>query len=194
MEILFLHYIVSELAFTEETEDVSLIQRLIQLGADVNRSNSNGLSPLLSCLRLGNHGTFQNKVIAVAIMLLNAGADPNYQVKQKGDALEQTRGGSALHLATQHLDTKLIQLLLEKGADVNRKSSQYGTTPLHEAILSANSEAVDLLIAAGADVNVKDSSGERPLKTSYSLPFSTEDMEARLPAIREKLASAGAYE
>jgi len=54
---------------------------------------------------------------------------------------------------------EMAQLLIEKGADVNYKSSGQGMTPLLFAAMSGNKEMVEFLIAKGADVNAKSKGG-----------------------------------
>jgi ankyrin repeat protein len=51
--------------------------------------------------------------------------------------------------------TEIVQLLLEKGADVNAKN-KYGRTALIYATERGYTEIVQLLLEKGADVNAKD--------------------------------------
>jgi len=46
----------------------------------------------------------------------------------------------------------MVQLLIEKGADVNAKR-EWGETPLFMATFMRHKEIMELLIAKGADVN-----------------------------------------
>ena len=65
----------------------------------------------------------------------------------------------------------IVELLLDKGVDINAKSKD-GRTPLHLAIAFDRSsgavEMLKLLIASGADVNTRDKQGETPLHTAAS--------------------------
>ncbi len=61
-----------------------------------------------------------------------------------------------LHLATEHGYMPMVELLLEKGADINAKTG-FKRTPLHFAASSGHDEIVRLFIAKGADLNEKDS-------------------------------------
>ncbi|CAE8644225.1 unnamed protein product, partial [Polarella glacialis] len=58
---------------------------------------------------------------------------------------------------------RLVQVLLELRANVNRADTYLRQTPLFFAAVSGNRECVDLLLAASADVDVADNSGQRPL-------------------------------
>ncbi|NRB28689.1 MAG: ankyrin repeat domain-containing protein, partial [Roseibacillus sp.] len=58
---------------------------------------------------------------------------------------------------------EIVELLIAKGADVNAKFEDDGSTPLHLAAWKGHFETAELLIAKGADVNAKDKDGETPL-------------------------------
>ena len=54
----------------------------------------------------------------------------------------------------------MVQLLLEKGADVNMKTKDNGKqTELHLAAGNSNETRVQLLLEKGADINANDTSG-----------------------------------
>jgi ankyrin len=69
----------------------------------------------------------------------------------------------ALHAAAGGARLELVRLLLEAGADVNRRDPQTGRTPLHAAVGSgpdgARMEIITLLLDAGADVNATTNDG-----------------------------------
>ena len=54
-----------------------------------------------------------------------------------------------------------MKLLLEKGADVESKDSQYGRTPLSWAAEKGHEAVVKLLLEKGADVESKDTMARR---------------------------------
>ncbi|KAL1640284.1 hypothetical protein SLS58_007100 [Diplodia intermedia] len=79
-------------------------------------------------------------------MLLDHGADVNYVGKS----------GSTLAIAAANGNFKLVKLLVERGADVNRRAGEEDTTALNGAIISkAGIEIITYLLDNGADVNVR---------------------------------------
>ena len=60
---------------------------------------------------------------------------------------------SLLHTAVNYGQTNIVQLLLERGADVNQLSDSDDYTPLMVAIRKQNLDMVRLLIQHGANVN-----------------------------------------
>ena len=80
--------------------------------------------------------------------LIEAGANTRYS----------TAGGyTAIHSAIERErpdKTKIIKLLVEKGADINARGFN-DWTPLHKAAASDNIELVKLLVKLGADITVR---------------------------------------
>ena len=61
-------------------------------------------------------------------------------------------------------DTKMVELFLENGADVNAKDND-GKTALMGAAVNGHTQTVQLLLEKGADVNAKRNDG----RTAYDL-------------------------
>jgi ankyrin repeat protein len=81
-------------------------------------------------------------------------------------------------------DTRVLEILIRSGADVNAGNNE-GETPLMIAALKGNPDNVKLLLNAGANINARDQRGETPLKHA---------MERNHSEVIEMLKSAGAKE
>lgn len=172
----------------------SLVNYLIKNGADVNLPNSNGDTPLSvsvsqldkdnikSLLNAGANteiknsfgnplileackvDAFANQKIAFDIIELLLAKNANINASNK-------YGNTPLAYAINRKNNKLIQFLIEKGADPSGKDPN-GNTPLHKTILAAGfdrlknkdlSDILETLLESGADPNVKNGMGDTPL-------------------------------
>ena len=116
--------------------DEEKVERLIAGGADVNRQDRHGTTPLHVAAKFGNRKLTE--------LLLAAGANVNLQ-----NNCEET----ALHNAAQSNEEDVIQLLLDANAEINKQNC-FGDTPLHYASQWKKIKAVQFLIAAGADTEI----------------------------------------
>ena len=77
---------------------------------------------------------------------------------------------SAIRKCCDYIKIDIINILLEKGADINAKDN-YGWTPLVQAIhececgceCECSKEVIKILLEKGADINAKDNYGRTPL-------------------------------
>jgi ankyrin repeat protein len=92
---------------------------------------------------------------ATARLLLERGADAD---------------GGALHAAAGGVQLELVQLLLDAGADIDRREPDTGRAPLHAAVAAGpggdSPEIVRLLLGAGADVDATTNDGASALDIS----------------------------
>ena len=74
-------------------------------------------------------------------------------------------GWQPLHEACNHGNLSIVELLLDRGANINDPGGPHcgGMTPLHDAVQNAHVDVVKLLIARGASVNLKNKDGHTPL-------------------------------
>lgn len=68
-------------------------------------------------------------------------------------------GDTPLHIAVEKGNRFGVSLLVEEGADINRKGAR-GETPLHKAVGEFDQAMVSLLLKLGADGSVKSRDGE----------------------------------
>lgn len=127
-------------------DNLEILELLLNAGADPNAGFNNGYRPLHIC---GVANTVES-----ARVLLARGADPN--------AVDEN-GVSPLYLAARNSATDMCGQLIDNGAHLDLKESQYGMTPLHAASLRGYLAIVDRLIAGGADINARDNAGQTPL-------------------------------
>jgi len=117
---------------------------LLDKGADVNKADIDGRTPLYRSCYNGN--------LELARLLLDKGADVN---KPNDD------GSTPLIVSCINGNLELARLLLDKGADVN-KANKYGKTPLYWSCRNENLELTRLLLSKGADVNKASNNGDTP--------------------------------
>ena len=76
---------------------------------------------------------------------------------------EDVVGRTALQWAAWKNRTDVTELLLSKGADVNKRSGGDHATALHMAALNNNTDVIEVLLKHGASTNVTDHRGFTPI-------------------------------
>jgi ankyrin repeat protein len=151
--------------------DRDKVSRLIAAGANVRERDKFDRTPL--------HDAHCRDV---AVMLLDAGADPNAKSRMGITPLHlasrdvalvlishgadvracDNHGRTALHSAAADDRTGTMELLLDKGLGVDARSDD-GDTPLHRAAKRGKISAAKLLLKRGANPNAQDSVFYTPL-------------------------------
>jgi ankyrin repeat protein len=192
---------------------MEMINLLLASGVDTNAqlnmrrpSNQGGRfnDPLLSTGTTPLLRALINNDIDVARLLLGKGANPNiygmglspwlYAAGITSGTYNPTRGGGSGGVGTgnANVDTTLLDLMLEHGADVNAQvtgaasysgriaraltgdpvntTSNEGMTALHAAVRSQNVGLVRYLLDKGARPDIKDASGRTPLDVLNGAP------------------------
>ena len=119
-------------------EDVDLVERLIERGANPSTVNGFGSSPMMEAAVNGN--------AAIVGLLLEAGADPD-----SANPENQT----ALMAAARTGNVDAAKLLLDAGAGVNRREDWGHQSALMWAASQKQPEMVKLLVEHGADVDAR---------------------------------------
>ena len=127
--------------------DISTIKRLQAEGQNINEKDSRGATALMSAI--------WSKKPAVAKYLIESGAD----VKAK---YNDGSGSDALIYAVSYGQLELINILLDKGADIESRDYQGDTPLVYAALHTINIDAVRILIKRGANVNTENNAS-RPL-------------------------------
>ena len=152
---------------------VDIVELLINHGADINIEDKDGYTPLLLALLESSFfvkerflhpliyqylDSIQETRILCINLLIKKGAEVNIEIHDVTPfcyigKYHDDLGSSALHHAVIMADIPLIELLIEKGADLNTLNNK-GQTPLIKAVESNNTNIVNLLLEKGAKIKL----------------------------------------
>lgn len=137
---------------------VKVIQKFIDLGIDMDEALIKGRTPA-------------NIVASLPERNMMFGQKDDYFEKAAAffspESMVQPddRGTTAMHEAARCNHVDMLQVMIEKGADVNiaqDEPADAGNTPLHVACLHGNPKVAELLMASGADDTLQNVKGETP--------------------------------
>ncbi|KAH8817591.1 ankyrin repeat-containing domain protein [Flagelloscypha sp. PMI_526] len=140
----------SPLYHASKVGDLELVQKLIEMEADVNASGERCGSVLQAGATSGE--------LKVVRFLIDNGADVD------GGEGEY---GSVLQAGVLSGNIEMVQLLVGEGADVNEGGGSYGS-PLHAGAAIESLEIVRFLVEQGADVNADEGDEGSPLQAGAS--------------------------
>ena len=132
--------------------DLPAVSELLRSGADPDRRDPEGLTPLMIAAGLGQSYTVS--------LLLAAGADAR--------ALDPRMGATALHKAAQSGNADVIGFLLDGGAFIDQQSPVLGNTPLIDAVLHRHAGAVALLLERGARPGIRNHWAQSALDIAHA--------------------------
>ncbi|GAB0099885.1 Nuclear factor NF-kappa-B p110 subunit [Sergentomyia squamirostris] len=136
-------------------DKVEFIRPLINLGANPNRRDINGNTPLHVSVAEGHH-------MCIARIIDRT----NYTQKSKelDINLANYQGMTALHLAVKNRDLEAVRRLVEAGASVKMAEHKHGNSILHVAVAESAVEIVRFLLQkTHLSVNQTNTSGYTPL-------------------------------
>ena len=151
-----------------DAEPLHLINKLLDCGANVNSTDSDGNSALHSACYVGN--------LSIVKVLLERGIDIN---------IRNHFGMFALHLAAKYGKDEVVKALITNKSAVNVQDDS-GSTPLIAAISGNKTSTALLLLQHGADVNFQDRNGTTALHRA-----SAEGNIEIVQKLMERKASAG---
>ncbi|GMO11564.1 MAG: hypothetical protein Ta2A_20310 [Treponemataceae bacterium] len=126
---------------------------LLKNGADVNKTNELGNTPLYTVLK---NASFMDLrlVNSTAAVLIASGADVNKTGEDAATPL--------MYAASYEGNSEGVALLIEAGADVRARASGGITALMIAALYHCQSEILGALLEAGADMNAKSDDGITP--------------------------------
>ena len=100
-------------------------------------------------------------------LLLSNGANLNARGYRRGELGHSLANDwTPLHVVAQMGHTDIVQLLIDKGADIHTRCRRFddeGFTPLHLAAWMGRDDTVKALVARGADADLKTKKGRTAL-------------------------------
>ena len=169
----------------------AMMQLLLNAGADINVQDDMGQSPLFDACR--------DNLYEKAVFLIKSGAKvnskgapyeylkmpttipchipktevsvPHFMISD-GVSANADHGLTPLHIACFKGHEKIVNLLIECGADVNSADVRSGTTPLHIAVSQGDASVAQKLLDAGA----KADSATKHIQTSVPQSLSVDKL------------------
>ena len=118
------------LCLATDQGDLAMVQQIVTAGADINKTNRKGLTPVNVAAKQGHHHLCE--------YFMNLGADLN---------IADRNGLTPLYFICQAGNNDLVKKMLDYGADVNSSGC------LQVALDNYNNDVAETLIELGCDVN-----------------------------------------
>jgi uncharacterized protein len=157
------------LMLASRTGKTDAIAVLLNHGADVNKTNADGQTPLMWAAAAKNAGAVQLLVDRKAN--LNAktkNAPPPKPMDTIFSAPYPVGGMTALIFAARQNDRESAKILIDAGADIKETAAD-GTSPLMIAIVNGHYALASYVLDKGADPNAADSKGRAALYAAVDM-------------------------
>jgi ankyrin repeat protein len=154
-----------------------IIRFLIESGANLDIQNKQGETALLRALR--SEGGDSTSEFDISELLVAAGANATIADKKGETPLMHAVKEIAIGEDAREARHRLVQQLIEKGADTNSRAID-GISPLMRSASAGNHYMVRLLAQHGANPNATDSDGATPLFWALSGSASPRNRNATL--------------
>ncbi|QRI43018.1 ankyrin repeat protein [Cheloniid poxvirus 1] len=170
------------LHFSVKNNNFYITKLLLENGAIPNISNKYNITPLK--ISVNNNNVKILKILIDACVNNNLSLDRSLMynsihqrniesIKLLADngmdinAVDKEYDFTPLYYAAAYVvDASIVKYLIKIGADVNKKSGLFQTTPLFGSL--RNKQITELLIDNGADVNCMDCNGNTPIMSLYN--------------------------
>ena len=142
---------IEELIFQSKLEELKNSAQLEGIEYIKRNSNLNELGAIHLAANSGN--------VEIVEFYLNPPVceDPN---------LKRINNFTPLHAESMNGKTKVVKLLLDRGAQVNVQTEPQKYSPLHSASFGGHLETVKILLQCGADSNLRNYRDELPIDTA----------------------------
>ncbi|HLK57781.1 MAG TPA: ankyrin repeat domain-containing protein [Chthonomonadaceae bacterium] len=171
LQVSYIIYVHDPIAHMDYEEDTALVKALLEAGADPNHhgyqderfAGPGNITPIHSAIE-----TYRPRILR---LLLEHGGNVGERY---------LHGDTPLHLAAGSGVIRLVQILLDYGADANSMtyprysdtpSPDYNLTPLHVACNAKSLDIIQLLLNHHADINVRRGNGPTPLDAALKPPI-----------------------
>jgi ankyrin repeat protein len=165
---------------TAQQVSPELVRALVDAGANINAQDNEGNTPLHFSVKRINREKFPTQDYEGIVRLL---------LDKKADVhIVNVGGATPLHTAAAfRADPSVVEMLIQAGADVNKKASAStgGWTPLHGAAARNSGSIVAVLLKHGADPMTKDARGLTALQVAEQGGFddAAKVLRANAPAV-----------